>query len=443
MAVNNAAGTLTLATGPVGVTVGVTDIVQIAGTGSGTTIGLLSPAAMDVWALVEALQFQAPTAAQTNLYVGQINAGAPLSQIAQEITQEPFTLNVVDPVIREYEAAFGHAPDQAGLAFWVNVAATTGLGGLSAAFANSQEFFNLWGVNADAPATTSLVEALYQNVLGHPGDAAGVAYWSSQNLDAAQLLQVFAQSPEFVADTQAAVAAFQQTEATNALSTSSNFLLAPSSPGVTIGGLQPTAGEIAAIYEAVQFQGPTAAQTALYAGQLNSGWALSQIAQEITQEPFTLNVVDPVIREYEAAFGHAPDQAGLAFWVNVAATTGLGGLSAAFANSQEFFNLWGVNADAPATTSLVEALYQNVLGHPGDAAGVAYWSSQNLDAAQLLQVFAQSPEFVADTQAAVAAFQHGEIISSLSPYGSETVNIQLSSASQTVEVWVGQPKQLT
>jgi Domain of unknown function (DUF4214) len=390
-----------------------------------------------VSALVETLQFRAPTAAQINLYVGEFNGGAPVTQIAQEIAQEPFTLNVVDPVIREYEAAFGRAPDQAGLAFWVGVAATTGLGGLSAAFANSQEFFNLWGVNADAPATTSLVEALYQNILGHPGDAAGVAYWSSQSLNAAQLLEVFAQSPEFIADTQAAVAEFQQTEINNAVPTI--LFGMPTFGGAQF--LQPTTAEVAAVYQAVQFHAPTLAQSAFYEGQLGGGYALSQVAQEIAQEPFTLNVVDPVIREYLAAFGHAPDQAGLAFWVNVAATMGLSGLNAAFANSPEFFNLWGVNADAPATTSLVQALYQNILGHPGDAAGVAYWSSQNLDTAQLLQVFAQSPEFIADTQAAVAAFQQTDVISAissaLSTFGPAAVHVDLGSASQTVEVWGG------
>ena len=389
----------------------------------------------NVTTLVEALQFEAPTTAQLNLYEGEINAGAPLTQIAQEITQEPFTLNVVDAVIREYQAAFGRAPDQAGLAYWVGVAATTGLGGLSADFANSQEFFNLWGVNADAPATTSLVEALYQNILGRPGDAAGVAYWSSQNLNAGELLQVFSQSAEFIADSQGAVAAFQQTEAINAVSTI--FTVVPGFSSATNEWLQPTTTDIAAIYEAVQFQAPTATQTALYEGQLGSGYALTQVAQEIAQEPFTLNVVDPVIREYLAAFGHAPDQAGLAYWVGVVATAGLSGLSAAFANSQEFQDTWGVNASAPATASLIETFYQNILGHPGDAAGVAYWMSQNLNAGQLLQDFAQSPEFIANSQGAVASFQQSEIIGAIATNSPPIVHVDLSSASLAVEVWGG------
>ena len=200
--------------------------------------------------------------------------------------------------------------------------------------------------------------------------------------------------------------------------------------------LQPTTSDIAAIYEAVQFQAPTAAQTILYEGQLG-GYALIQVALEIAQEPFTLNAVDPVIREYFAAFGRAPDQAGLAYWVGVAATSGLNGLSAAFANSQEFFNLYSVNADAPVSTSLVEALYKNILGHPGDAAGVAYWSSQNLNAGQLLQVFSQSAEFVADTQGAVASFQQSEIVSAIAANSPPVAYVDLSSASQAVEVWGG------
>ena len=417
-----------------------TDTVNLVNSTGSVTFGIVNIAANNVTALVEALQFEAPTTAQLNLYEGEINAGAPLTQIAQEITQEPFTLNIVDAVIREYEAAFGRAPDQAGLAYWVNVATTTGLSGLSADFANSQEFFNLWGVNATTPATTSLVEALYQNILGHPGDAAGVAYWSSQNLDAGQLLQAFAQSSEFIADSQGTVAAFQQTEAANAISTLVTI--------ATVGSveapsqwLQPTTTDIAAIYEAVQFQAPTATQTALYEGQLGSGYALTQVAQEIAQEPFTLNVVDPVIREYLAAFGRAPDEAGLAYWVGVATTNGLSGLSAAFANSQEFQDIWGVSATAPATASLIETFYQNILGHPGDAAGVAYWLSQNLNVGQLLQDFAQSSEFIADSQGAVASFQQSEIVSAISSalatYSPAAVNVDLGSGSATVEVWGG------
>ena len=184
-------------------------------------------------------------------------------------------------------------------------------------------------MSATSPASTSLVEALYQNILGHAGDAAGVAYWSSQNLNAGQLLQVFSQSAEFIADSQGAVTAFQQAEIDAALLTTFPVMLFPGSDF-----LQPTTTDIAAIYEAVQFQAPTAAQTILYEGQLG-GYALIQVALEIAQEPFTLNAVDPVIREYFAAFGRAPNEPGLAYWVGVAATSGLNGLSAAFANSQE------------------------------------------------------------------------------------------------------------
>ena len=94
-----------------------------------------------------------------------------------------------------------------------------------------------------------------------------------------------------------------------------------------------------------------------------------------------------------------------------------------------------MNADAPVSTSLVEALYKNILGHPGDAAGVAYWSSQNLNAGQLLQVFSQSAEFVADTQGAVASFQQSAIVSAIATNSPPVAYVDLSSASQTIEVW--------
>jgi hypothetical protein len=136
-----------------------------------------------------------------------------------------------------------------------------------------------------------------------------------------------------------------------------------------------------------------------------------------------------------------PDQAGLAYWVNVVATEGLGGLSAAFANSQEFHALWGVSAAAPVTASLVETFYQNILGRPGDAAEVAYWSSQNLNIGQLLQDFAQSTEFSANSLAAVASFQQSEIInaisSALATYSPAAVNFDLNSGSSSIEVWGG------
>ena len=140
---------------------------------------------------------------------------------------------MVNPVIREYQAAFGRVPDQAGLKYWVGQVASNpnALASLSVIFANSAEFNTRYAANATTPASVALVAELYANVLGRPPDAAGLAYWSSQNLDAAQLLQAFAQSPEFIADTAAAITVYQNGEAAGAPVTTGSLLdLTPASP---------------------------------------------------------------------------------------------------------------------------------------------------------------------------------------------------------------------
>jgi len=169
--------------------------------------------------------------------------------------------------------------------------------------------------------------------------------------------------------------------------------------------------QINQIYQAIQFQNGSANEVAQYnAGLVSGALTLAQVTSDIEQEPFTLNVVDPVIREYQGAFGRVPDQAGLKYWVGQVANNpnALASLSVIFANSAEFNTRYAANATTPASVALVAELYANVLGRPPDAAGLAYWSSQNLTAAQLLQAFAQSQEFIADAAAAITVYQNGE-----------------------------------
>ncbi len=168
--------------------------------------------------------------------------------------------------------------------------------------------------------------------------------------------------------------------------------------------------QINALFQAIQFRAAPAADMSTYNAALNSGVPLSTVTNLIELDPYTIDYVNPVIREYQAAFGRVPDQAGLAYWVNQVASSpnALANLSTIFANSAEFNTRYGANATTPANASLVGLLYENVLGRPPDAAGLAYWSSQNLDAAQLLQAFAQSGEFIADSTAAITIFENGE-----------------------------------
>src|SRR5579871_2885058 len=175
--------------------------------------------------LFQAIQYKAPDAADLATFVNEMNGGATQAMIASAIEVQPYTQNVVDPVIREYQAAFNRVPDQGGISFWVNQfgSGALSLSQISTIFANSAEFTALYGATATTPANQALVSALYFNVLNRAPDAAGLAYWSSQNLDAAQLLQAFAQSPEFVTDAGPAITAFQNLEAAGTPPTSGSL----------------------------------------------------------------------------------------------------------------------------------------------------------------------------------------------------------------------------
>ena len=154
--------------------------------------------------------------------------------------------------------------------------------------------------------------------------------------------------------------------------------------------------QINAIFQGIQFQAGSAIQVAAYNAGLNSGaLTLTSLAALIEQNAYTLNVVNPVIREYQAAFGRVPDQAGLAYWVDEigANPSALAVLNTTFANSAEFNARYGANATTLANLGVVAELYENVLGRQLDAAGLTYWVNSGLNAAQLLRAFAQSAEF--------------------------------------------------
>jgi hypothetical protein len=170
--------------------------------------------------------------------------------------------------------------------------------------------------------------------------------------------------------------------------------------------------EIDAWYQAIQYRTPPASELAQFNAQLQAGIiTTAQAVSQIEASSFTQTYVDPVIREYQAAFGRVPDQAGAAYWVGQVAANpaNLAVLSTTFANSAEFMTDYGASATTPASSTLVTALYTNVLGRAPDAAGLAYWSNSGLDAAQLLQAFAQSSEFITDTTPYVIQFQNAEV----------------------------------
>ncbi|QBE66264.1 DUF4214 domain-containing protein [Pseudoduganella lutea] len=107
-------------------------------------------------------------------------------------------------------------------------------------------------------------------------------------------------------------------------------------------------------------------------------------------------------RLYEAAFGRAPDQAGLGFWL-AGADNGLalGNVAQAFAQSPEFGALYGTLDNAGFLTRL----YINVLDREYDAAGYAYWLEvldRGAARGDVLTGFSESAEFRATLVGAIS-----------------------------------------
>jgi len=203
--------------------------------------------------------------------------------------------------------------------------------------------------------------------------------------------------------------------------------------------------QIDAWYQAIQYRTPPASELAQFNAQLQAGIITTgQAVSQIEASFYTQTYVDPIIREYQAAFGRVPDQAGAAYWVGTFAAnpSALSALSIIFANSAEFNLNYGASATTPANSTLVTALYTNILGRAPDAAGLAYWSSQPLTASQLLQAFAQSAEFIVDTGPYVVQFQNAEVTNT-EPTSGSLYNQAIPGGVYTYNITYGAPTSFT
>ena len=174
-----------------------------------------------------------------------VNAYLALSptQVVAAIEAEAYTQNTVNPVIREYQAAFGRVPDQGGAGYWTQQFGTghASLDQISLIFASSREFSNLYGgAGPNTPANTTLVTAFYQNVLQRAPDAGGLAYWVGTGLPAKTLLELFAQSTEFINDTNQPIINFQNLEAAGTPVTTGSLFAVPGSTSAAVSA--PAAG---------------------------------------------------------------------------------------------------------------------------------------------------------------------------------------------------------
>ena len=182
-----------------------------------------------------------------------------------------------------------------------------------------------------------------------------------------------------------------------------------------------TTAQVNAWYQAVQFQnGPTATVNS-WVSALNAGTATPASVQNsiITTDSYTLTVVNPVLRLYQASFNSVPDQNGQAFWVG---QYGSGAqtyqqIANGFANSAQFKAAYGnTDANTLANSAQVTTMYQNILLRNPDAGGLAFWTGKAIGA--VLAGISTSPEMVTNMSVPITNYQAAEIAGNEATSGS-------------------------
>ncbi len=224
-----------------------------------------------------------------------------------------------DSVVRLYSATFGRAPDEGGLDYWTGVAARgASLVDLANGFMASDEWAGLYGSNL---TNEQLVDGLYQNILGRPGEPEGRDYWIgllNDNMPRASVVVAFSESVENI----------NVTGTTN-----------PQSPAE---------GQICRLYLAVFGRSPDAGGFAYWLDvQASAGTSAVAEAMLTSQEWINLVGTDPsneklVDAVYANLLGRAAEEEGRRFWLE----TLQGGLTAGgfvmeVSNSPEFVTRTG------------------------------------------------------------------------------------------------------
>lgn len=142
---------------------------------------------------------KAPTTAERTSWLAQLDAGTALpGDLVAALRAGTDATKNVDPTVRLYSAYLVRIPDKGGLDFWLNRRRNGWtLSRISNNFAKSSEFTGRYGTLSNR----AFVEQIYQNVLGRPGEASGITYWTGQldrkRKDRGQVMINFSESNEY------------------------------------------------------------------------------------------------------------------------------------------------------------------------------------------------------------------------------------------------------
>lgn len=113
----------------------------------------------------------APSPNAFQYWSNQLTSGVPRTQLARALlATTEYRQHRVTTLYQQY---LNRSADSSGLAFWSNFLLTRPEAEFKSALLASNEYFGRFASN------TLYVESLYTNILGRPGDTAGVAHWVS------------------------------------------------------------------------------------------------------------------------------------------------------------------------------------------------------------------------------------------------------------------------
>lgn len=227
---------------------------------------------------------------------GRVVTGMLRFSVPQAVTPPPDTARPADDqIVRLYRSVFGRAPDAEGLAFWTTqYAEGASLESIAQSFTESPEWFARYG---NGLSNVAFVDAIYQNVLGRPGDVEGARFWidsiESGRINRVQMLIAVSDSPENI-------------EATG-----------------TSAPMRSDEAQILRLYQAAFGRSPDTSGFSFWVNSYRTGQSLQSIAAEFTRSgewvdrfganPTRASLVDAL---YLNVLGRSPDAAGEQFWVD-------------------------------------------------------------------------------------------------------------------------------